>query len=109
MRTLPDSAVMVVHGPELFDQGDVVWLRDTLCPKRIVVTGVMARTIVFSGMPYLLVVMNTVTPDGPPRDDQGVPSCPAVLRKGPKRGTLANVLIFQGLGMKPVSCTVLQS
>ena len=44
MRTLPDSAVMVVHGPELFDQGDVAWLMDILSPKRIVVAGVMART-----------------------------------------------------------------
>jgi hypothetical protein len=44
MRTLPDSAVMVVHGPELFDQGDVAWLMNVLSPKRIVVAGVMART-----------------------------------------------------------------
>ena len=44
MRTLPDSAVMVVHGPELFDQGDVAWLMDVLSPRRIVVAGVMART-----------------------------------------------------------------
>lgn len=44
MRTLSDSAVMVVHGPELFDQKDVAWLIDLLTPKRIVVAGVMART-----------------------------------------------------------------
>ena len=44
MRTLSDSAVMVVHGPELFDQGDVAWLMDVLSPRRIVVAGVMART-----------------------------------------------------------------
>jgi len=44
MKTLPDSVVMVVHGPELFDQGDVAWLIDVLSPKRIVVSGVMART-----------------------------------------------------------------
>jgi hypothetical protein len=43
---------MVVHGPELFDQGDVVWLRDILSPKRIVVAGVMARTAAEeSGLP----------------------------------------------------------
>jgi hypothetical protein len=52
MRLLPDSAVMVVHGPELFDQGDVAWMRDVLCPKRIVVAGVMARTAAEeSGLP----------------------------------------------------------
>jgi hypothetical protein len=52
MGTLPDSVVMVVHGPELFDQGDVVWLKDTICPKRIVVAGVMARTAAEeSGLP----------------------------------------------------------
>jgi hypothetical protein len=44
MRTLPDSAVMVVHGPELFDRGDVAWLRDVVTPGRIIVAGVMART-----------------------------------------------------------------
>jgi hypothetical protein len=52
MRLLPDSAVMVVHGPELFDHGDVAWLRDVLRPKRIVVAGVMARTAAEeSGLP----------------------------------------------------------
>jgi hypothetical protein len=44
MKTLPDSAVMVVHGPELFDHGDVGWLMEVLSPRRIVVAGVMART-----------------------------------------------------------------
>jgi hypothetical protein len=38
------SSVMVVHGPELFDQGDVRLLIDLLSPKRIIVAGVMART-----------------------------------------------------------------
>jgi hypothetical protein len=43
---------MVVHGPELFDQRDVSWLRDVLRPKRIVVAGVMARTAAEeSGLP----------------------------------------------------------
>jgi hypothetical protein len=52
MRLLPGSVVMVVHGPELFDQGDVAWLRGVLCPKRIVVAGVMARTAAEeSGLP----------------------------------------------------------
>jgi hypothetical protein len=44
MRMLSDSAVLVVHGPELFDQGDVAWLMHVLSPKRVVVAGVMART-----------------------------------------------------------------
>jgi len=44
MNTLPDSAVMVVHGPELFDQGDAAWLMEVLSPKRVIVAGVMART-----------------------------------------------------------------
>jgi len=44
MKLLPGSVVMVVHGPELFDQGDVAWLMDIIHPKRIVVAGVMART-----------------------------------------------------------------
>ena len=44
MRTLPESAVMVVHGPELFDLGDVAWLMEVLSPRRVIVAGVMART-----------------------------------------------------------------
>ena len=44
MRTLSNSAVMVVHGPELFDQGDTSWLMNVLSPKRVIVAGVMART-----------------------------------------------------------------
>jgi hypothetical protein len=52
MRLLTDSAVMVAHGPELFDQGDVAWLKDVLRPKRIIVAGVMARTAAEeSGLP----------------------------------------------------------
>ncbi len=44
MKTLQDTVIMVVHGPELFDRGDVIWLKNTLCPKQILVAGVMART-----------------------------------------------------------------
>jgi hypothetical protein len=50
---------MVVHGPEVFDQGDVFWLQRVLSPCRILVAGVMARTaakesgilVEFSGEP----------------------------------------------------------
>jgi len=52
MNLLLKTAVMVVHGPELFDQGDVAWLLDLLCPQRIIVAGVMARTAAEeSGLP----------------------------------------------------------
>src|SRR5512136_2086471 len=52
MSLLLNSAVMVVHGPELFDQGDVAWLLDLLCPRCIIVAGVMARTAAEeSGLP----------------------------------------------------------
>ncbi|MCX6683939.1 MAG: DUF2117 domain-containing protein, partial [Methanoregula sp.] len=52
MNTLPDSVVMVVHGPELFDRGDVAWLMDVVSPKRVIVAGVMARTAAEeSGLP----------------------------------------------------------
>jgi hypothetical protein len=44
MEPLPNSAVMVVHGPELFDHGDTAWLMNVLSPKRVIVAGVMART-----------------------------------------------------------------
>lgn len=52
MNTLPNSVVMVVHGPEIFDRGDVAWLMDVVSPKRIIVAGVMARTAAEeSGLP----------------------------------------------------------
>jgi hypothetical protein len=52
MNTLPDSVVMVVHGPEIFDRGDVAWLMDVVSPKRVIVAGVMARTAAEeSGLP----------------------------------------------------------
>ncbi len=35
---------MVVHGPEAFDRGDVVWLLDRIHPRQVIVAGVMART-----------------------------------------------------------------
>jgi hypothetical protein len=44
MNTLPNSVVMVVHGPEIFDRGEVAWLMDVVLPKRVIVAGVMART-----------------------------------------------------------------
>ncbi len=58
-NTLPANSVMVVHGPEIFDSGEVAWLLATLKPTRTVVAGVMARTaaeeshlpVKFSGKP----------------------------------------------------------
>ncbi len=35
--------VMVLHGPEIFDSGNAVWLARALSPKRVLVAGVMAR------------------------------------------------------------------
>ncbi|MCG7854998.1 MAG: DUF2117 domain-containing protein [Methanoregulaceae archaeon] len=41
---MPDTLILVVHGPEVFDAGDVAVLIDRLAPSRIIVAGVMART-----------------------------------------------------------------
>ena len=38
------NLTLVLHGPEIFDAGDVPFLRDRLRPNRIIVAGVMART-----------------------------------------------------------------
>ena len=47
-----DDAVMVVHGPEAFDCGDVALLQALLSPGKTVVAGVMARTAAEeSGLP----------------------------------------------------------
>jgi hypothetical protein len=67
MKTRPDSSVMVVHGPEIFDSGEVAWLLSTLRPARTVVAGVMARTaaeesnlpVEFSGKPPSDVISTT--------------------------------------------------
>jgi hypothetical protein len=46
------GAVMVVHGPEAFDEGDVARLQALLAPGETVVAGVMARTAAEeSGLP----------------------------------------------------------
>src|SRR5512137_1515456 len=45
-------AVMVIHGPEVFDHGDAAWLLERLSPGRVIVAGVMARTAAEeSGLP----------------------------------------------------------
>ncbi|MGE5832334.1 MAG: DUF2117 domain-containing protein [Methanomicrobiales archaeon] len=49
------DAVMVVHGPEAFDRGDVALLQDLLGPGETVVAGVMARTAAEeSGLPVII-------------------------------------------------------
>ena len=40
----PELCTLVLHGPEVFDAGDVVFLVDRLRPSRIIVSGVMGRT-----------------------------------------------------------------
>ena len=52
MNPLTADAVMVVHGPEVFDAGDVEWLIRLLSPREVLVAGVMARTAAReSGLP----------------------------------------------------------
>ena len=52
MNTHLNLVVMVVHGPEIFDRGDVAWLMDLVVPHRVIVAGVMARTAAEeSGLP----------------------------------------------------------
>lgn len=47
-----ETLVMVVHGSEAFDHGDVAWLLDLLEPDLTLVAGVMARTAAEeSGLP----------------------------------------------------------
>ena len=52
MNSRLDAAVMVVHGPEIFDCGDVGRFMRLLSPSRTIVAGVMARTAAEeSGLP----------------------------------------------------------
>lgn len=39
-----DPCILVLHGPEVFDAGDVSYLISRLSPKRVIVAGVMGRT-----------------------------------------------------------------
>lgn len=41
---MPDRCIIVAHGPEVFDAGDIDTVRGALIPTEIVVAGVMART-----------------------------------------------------------------
>ena len=40
----PELCTLVLHGPEVFDAGNVVFLVERLRPSRIIVSGVMGRT-----------------------------------------------------------------
>ena len=44
MSTPSHPCILVLHGPEVFDAGDVHYLIDRLHPERVIVAGVMART-----------------------------------------------------------------
>lgn len=68
LRALP--AVMVVHGPEIFDSGNAAWLLECLHPRRTIVAGVMARTaaeesglpVEFDGRPPSRVILDVKGP-----------------------------------------------
>jgi hypothetical protein len=59
-----EESIMVVHGPEAFDQGDVLRFQKILFPRRTLVAGVMARTaaeesglpVEFSGEPPSILI-----------------------------------------------------
>jgi hypothetical protein len=52
MNHILEHAVMVVHGPEIFDTGEVRWLLSLVRPARTIVAGVMAQTAAEeSGLP----------------------------------------------------------
>ena len=80
-----DRPVMVVHGPEPFDRGDVGRLLDALGPCRVLVSGVMGRTAAeesgvaceYCGVPPSMVFAHLT---GPSlllnlREDAGVGNC----------------------------------
>jgi len=49
---VPRALILVVHGAEIFDSGEVAWLIRLLRPTRTIVAGVMARTAAEeSGLP----------------------------------------------------------
>jgi hypothetical protein len=44
MRVYIREAVMILHGPAVFDSGEAEWLMKTINPSRSIVSGVIART-----------------------------------------------------------------
>jgi hypothetical protein len=44
MTSIHSPCILVLHGPEVFDSGDVPFIIDRLRPERVIVAGVMART-----------------------------------------------------------------
>jgi hypothetical protein len=61
--------ILVLHGPEIFDAGDVPFLIDRLRPGRVIVAGVMARTAAEeSGIPceFISLPPSMVIRDLPP-------------------------------------------
>lgn len=67
--TPPPNLILVLHGPEIFDAGDVPFLLDRLRPDRVIVAGVMARTAAEeSGIPceFISLPPSMVIRDLPP-------------------------------------------
>ena len=96
------DAVMVVHGPEAFDAGDVARLQALLCPGETVVAGVMARTAAEeSGL--------HVTFDGrpPSRVIRGIPGKVFLLNRGktPESGRIFGEIVASRLA-RSLSCAI---
>ena len=82
MPGLPGRLILVAHGPEIFDHGDMMALTRILEPDEILVAGVMARTAAeesgieaeFPGLPPSRVLATTGPGAGPgqPGQDPGV-------------------------------------
>jgi len=105
MRTLPESAVMVVHGPELFDLGDVAWLMEVLSPRRVIVAGVMARTAAEES--GLRVEFNAQPPSRVIRALEG-PVFLANRGKTPETGKLFGNMVASrlgGIGLVHIECS----
>ena len=87
--------VMVVHGPEVFDAGDVGRLIDLLAPRRVLVAGVMARTAAEeSGLPVVC------TDERPSMVLGGIPERACLVNRGktPESGRIFGELVAGRLG-----------
>lgn len=90
-----EELVMVVHGSEAFDHGDVAWLMDIIRPARVLVAGVMARTAAEeSGLPVECI-------DMPPSRLLSSIHAPAFLvnhGKTPESGLIFGDIVARRLG-----------
>jgi hypothetical protein len=106
MSSESGDLIMVVHGPEAFDAGDVAWLIERCRPGQVLVAGVMARTAAEeSGLPVIC------TDERPSVVMRGLPGRAFLVNRGKthKTGRIFGEIVAgrmsAGRGLVQVECS----